>query len=90
MLGATLWTATLVDSAKAPAPHHATGGKTLTPDGFLNIAQKGGLSAVAAGLVFRDILPPPLRRGPDRGRELEMVWEKNCDELARPVFSLRW
>ena len=88
MLGATLWTATLVDSEDAKPPHHATGGKTLTPNEFLNIAEKGGLSAVAAGLVYRDILPPPFRRGPDRGRELEMVWEKNCAELAAPLSAL--
>jgi hypothetical protein len=88
MLGATLWTSTLVDPPGALAPHHCSGGATLTRDALLDITEKGGLSAVAAGLVFRDVLPPPLRRGPDRGLELELAWEEHCPELRSPVSAL--
>lgn len=88
MLGAALWTSTLVDSGGMEPPGHVTGGRKLSPDELLEIAEKGGLSAVASGLVFRDLLPPPLRRGPDRGRELEEVWEKNCAEIEGPLSAL--
>jgi hypothetical protein len=71
MLGATAWVATLRDPETAPR---------RTPEeseALVRALSRGGLSAVAAGLVFRDLLPPPFRVGPDRGRLLEEAWERH-------------
>ncbi|HXY40513.1 MAG TPA: hypothetical protein VEQ10_12635 [Vicinamibacteria bacterium] len=82
MLGATYWASTLT----------AVGGhadeRPLSAFDLLDRVQTGGLSAVASGLVFRDLWPPPLRRGPDRGTELERAWETNCPGLGAPVATL--
>jgi hypothetical protein len=77
-----------METSGAELPWHASGGERLTRCDLLTIAEKGALSAVASGLVFRDILPSPFRFGPDRGRELERVWESNCAELAKPLSVL--
>lgn len=77
MLGATAWVATLEDPETAPR---------RTPEeseALVRALSRGGLSAVAAGLVFRDLLPPPFRIGPDRGRLLEAAWERHLAALAR-------
>jgi hypothetical protein len=77
MLGATAWVATLGDPETAPR---------CTPEeseALLGALSRGGLSAVAAGLVFRDLLPPPFRVGPDRGRLLEEAWERHLAAVAR-------
>ncbi len=83
MLGATYWAATLTDGGE-----HFDGG-ALAGDGILDRVQTGALSAVTSGLVFRDLWPPPLRVGRDRGTELERTWEKCCRRLADPIGSLR-
>ncbi len=83
MLGATYWAATLTDAGR-----HVDGGE-LSGGAILDRVQTGGLSAVTSGLVFRDLWPPPLRVGLDRGTGLERAWENNCARLADPVGSLR-
>lgn len=82
MLGATYWAATLTPTGghfdRAPLPASV----------LLDRVKTGALSAVASGLVFRDLWPPPLRRGHDRGTELELAWERNCPVLADTIGSL--
>jgi hypothetical protein len=77
MLGATAWVATLRDPETAPRR------TAEEAEALLGALSRGGLSAVAAGLVFRDLLPPPLRVGPDRGRLLEEAWERHLAAVAR-------
>lgn len=88
MLGAAYWAATLTSGGG-----HSVGPPSSAPpsnrDGLLDRVQTGGLSAVTSGLVFRDLWPPPLRFGLDRGSELERVWEGACQALAGPIGSLR-
>ena len=88
MLGAACWVATLIEDADGSEMRHAAGGAALDREKLLDAVQAGGLSAVASGLVFRDLLPPPLRLGPDRGRCLEQAWEENCAVLAGTVGGL--
>jgi hypothetical protein len=80
MLGATEWTTTI----RSGSPSH-------TPEerqALVKALEWGGLKAVTSGLVLRDLLPPPLRYGDDRGRRLEEAWESYCPGLAQPVSSL--
>jgi hypothetical protein len=76
MLGATAWVATLRD------PETAARRTPVESEALLGALSRGGLSAVAAGLVFRDLLPPPFRVGPDRGRLLEEAWERHLAAVA--------
>ncbi|MFI5183343.1 MAG: hypothetical protein ACHQNV_03010 [Vicinamibacteria bacterium] len=88
MLGAAIWVATLAEPEDARRPRHRCGGSEVGGDEVLDMVQMGGLSAIAAGMVFRDFLPPPFRSGPDRGRCLELAWEGHCAELRRPMADL--
>jgi hypothetical protein len=84
MLGATYWAATLDARGQHRENGNVIDGKTLVAG-----VAAGGLSAVASGLVFRDLLPPPFRVGPDRGTSLEKAWEENCPTLRRSIGELR-
>jgi hypothetical protein len=96
MLGATYWASTLTSTwAHEDAPSVTSGNPTagaqpqpLPGSELVNRVQLGGLSAVASGLVFRDLWPPPLRRGPDRGTQLEQAWLQHCPRLGDSMADL--
>jgi hypothetical protein len=79
MLGAAAWTATSPEGGPRPAGDDAK---------LLAALERGGLKAVSSGLVLRDLWPPPLRFGVDRGRRLEEAWESYTPALAEPFSSL--
>jgi hypothetical protein len=82
MLGAAEWTATL------PGPPQPRRHSPTARNKVLGGLECGGLKAVSSSLILRDLLPPPLRRGQDRGRRLERAWESYCPPLADPLSSL--
>jgi hypothetical protein len=82
MLGAAEWTATL------PGPPEARIHSPGLRHQVLDALERGGLKAVSSGLILRDLLPPPLRYGEDRGRLLEGQWESYCPVLANPLSRL--
>jgi hypothetical protein len=89
MLGATYWTATLDPATKGAGHTCPVGGKAkiLDANDLLDAVQMGGLSALASSLVFRDLLPPPLRFGDDRGRSLEKAWEDHTGGVLAGSFN---
>ena len=82
MLGAAEWTATL------PGPPELQLHPQTVRDRVLDELELGGLKAVSSGLILRDLLPPPLRWGQDRGRRLESAWEAYSPLLANPLANL--